>query len=290
MLMARTLPRSFGEGSGAGLHDRLANSEMRFFWQDKILYEKKTGEQTVQVIQRDDRRELCFGNHIIQSAVSLSNPDVLQLDYTRAMMAVFMFSPQAANILHLGLGAGSLPRFIHQQFPQSKQIAVELCPSVIEAAYNYFFLPQSPRLEVIEEDGKNFFDGCKSRFDLIFQDAFHADGVSRHLESMAFFQKLRDHLNPGGWLINNVWGSDRANLNLIRQNLTGIFPQLYTLSVSGGSNVIFFAGESEAAPSPATVKENATKLSQDTGIDISRFELNIKTIRAGGNEEMRIMG
>ena len=172
----------------------------------------------------------------------------------------------------------------------SAEVIIEEGPNVIEVAYKYFFLPHSPRLEVIKEDGRKFIDGSKNRFDLIFQDAFHANGVSRHLESVTYFQNVREHLNPGGWLINNVWGSDRANLNLIRQNLTGIFPRLYALSVRAESNVIFFAGESEIAPLPAAMKECAARLSQDTGIDFSRFELNMKTIRAGGNERMRIIG
>ena len=245
---------------------------------------------TVQVIQRDDRRELCFGNHITQSALSLSSPGVLQLDYTRAMMAAFMFSPQATKILHLGLGAGSLAKFIHEHFPESQQIVAELSPAVIEVAHRYFFLPASPRLEVNQSEGELFLKSCAARFDLIFQDAFHAEGVSGHLESVDFFENVRDHLNPGGWLVNNVWGSDRANLNLVKQKLSKVFSQLYSVSVRAESNMIFFCGNAPRTMSPEKINENAHRLSQITGIDIVRMAEHLKTIRSGNPQASADVG
>lgn len=277
-------------GFASGLRDISVDRAMRFFWQDKILFEKTFEGTTVQVIQRDDRRELCFGNYIIQSAISVSNPDILQLDYTRAMMAGFLFAPQAANILHLGLGAGSLARFIDRQFPQARQILVELNPNVIEAAHKHFFFSTSPRMEVVQDDGAKFLRACGTHFDIIFQDAFHADGVSHHLESVDFFHNVRDHLAQGGWLVNNVWGSDRANLNLVRESLIGVFQQLYALPVRAESNVIFFAGGSESAAAPQTAQKNVHALSHDTGIDFLRLAQNIKTIRAGRIEATGILG
>lgn len=252
---------------------------MRLFRQDKTLYEKKSGDTIVQVIQRDDRRELCFGNHITQSAISLSHPDELQLDYTRAMMAAFLFVPQAANILHIGLGAGSLPRFIHRHFPDSRQVLVELSPEVIEVAFRYFQFPVSPRLRVVEDEGERYLNNTDSRFDLIALDAFHAEGASHHLETVAFFRNLRDHLAPGGWLVNNVWGSDTANLHLVRLNLAAVFPRMYSLSVRADSNVIFLAAARSAAPSSEAVIKRAEALSRVTGIDFARLAERLKTVR-----------
>ena len=243
---------------------------MRLFGSGNTLYEEKTDDLTVQVIQRGDRRELCFGNHIIQSAVSVSCPDQLQLDYTRAMMAAFLFAPQAVNMVHIGLGAGALPRFIHLHFPQSHQLLVELSPMVIQVASRYFFLPVSPRLKIIQDDGAQFFATSKDRFDLIFQDAFQADGVSSHLESEAYFKKVHQHLAPGGWLINNAWGSDSIKLNAIKSSLVAVFPQLYSLSVRSESNVIFFAGQSDK-PMPRTgFIHLANTLSKTLGINLTQ--------------------
>lgn len=261
---------------------------MRFFGRDNVLYEKNTGDMTVQVLQRDDRRELCFGNHIIQSAVSVSNPDALQLDYTRAMMAAFVFAPQAANILHIGLGAGSLPRFIHLNFPRSNQRLVELSPVVVQVALRYFFLPVSPRLKVIQNDGEQFLTTCNDSFEMIFQDAFQADGVSRHLESVEYFKNILHHLTPGGWLVNNVWGSDRANLETVRLNLAAVFPQLYSLSVRSESNVIFFAGQSPSPMSKDRLMRTADTLSKTIGIDLVQMAQSIKTIRRSEDSNMRV--
>ena len=107
---------------------------MKLFRYDKILFEKQSGEQLVQVVQRDDRRELRFGNHITQSATSLENPDFLQLDYTRAMMAAFLFAPKPTRILHIGLGAGSVPR----QYPASSRLPRGVGGGVAALAFRLF--------------------------------------------------------------------------------------------------------------------------------------------------------
>lgn len=263
---------------------------MKLFRYDKILFEKQSGEQLVQVVQRDDRRELRFGNHITQSATSLENPDFLQLDYTRAMMAAFLFAPKPTRILHIGLGAGSVPRFIHRHFPKVKQQTVEFSPVVIEAAYRYFDLPISPRLEVIEDEGERFLSACQENYHMIFLDAFLADGVPNNLKTVSFFETARGRLERDGWIINNVWGSDKENLNLVKNNLAAVFGQLYSLSVRADSNVIVFAGNTHTAPSMAAVKIWAERFSRTMPIDLMDMVEKLTRVRVPQASTARVTG
>ena len=263
---------------------------MKLFRHDKFLYEKRNGEQIVQVLLRNNRRELRFGNHITQSAISLEAPDLLQLEYTRAMMAAFLLAPQATDILHIGLGAGSLARFIHQHFPGSRQLMVELSPDVIEVAYRYFDLPQSPRLRVIVDEGARFLRNCLDSFHLIFLDAFLANGASQHLETAQFFGSARNRLAPKGWLVNNVWGSDRENLNAVKINLAGLFNRLYSLSVRADSNVIFFAGNTSDPPAMASVKSLAEQFSESMPIDMVGFAAKLTAVPKTRAGQARVVG
>ena len=41
-----------------------------------------------------DRRSLHFSEQVIQSSMSLLNPDALELEYTRMMMGFLLFNPE----------------------------------------------------------------------------------------------------------------------------------------------------------------------------------------------------
>ncbi len=255
---------------------------MRLFRNDNFLYEKRRGDLTVQVLQRNERRELRFGNHITQSAVSTTDPGALQLDYTRAMMAGFLFAPKAEKILHIGLGGGSLPRFIHQHLPNACQTVVELSEEVIEVAYRYFFLPVSPRLEVFQGEGEAFLGESGEKFELIFLDEYLADGVPGNLNALPFLKQASSHLTGQGWLIDNVWGSDHKNLELVRRNLRSVFPGLCSVSVRWDSNFIFFAHATAELPTAETLFAAAEARSLTFPLNLETTAREIKPVPGGG--------
>jgi len=84
---------------------------------EHVVFETEFQGEIIQVVEKNDRREMRFGNKVIQSAISLVNPDYLLLKYTRYMMLGLVLKPEVKSILHIGLGAGNLPRFIHNYFP-----------------------------------------------------------------------------------------------------------------------------------------------------------------------------
>jgi spermidine synthase len=240
---------------------------MKLFRNETPVYDKTVDGVRIQVIDRGDERELRFGNHITQSARSRSAPDVLVLDYTRAMMAGLLFVPKPASVLHLGLGGGTLPDCLHRHLPGVHQRVVELNPGVVEVAYRYFELPVSPRLEVVNEDGAEFLRRDTQRYALIFLDAFHADGAAPHMNTGTVFTMLRERLEPGGWVVVNSWGSDKENLARVRQILTDTFAQLHYLSVRADSNVIFIASAQAHAPSLAQLRRRVAWLAQRFPLD-----------------------
>ena len=261
---------------------------MKLFRFEKTLFDKEIDGVSIQVVERGSQVELRFGNHIVQSARSLHAPDVLVLDYTRAMMAGLLFMPRPDRVLHFGLGGGSLVSFLHNHLQFLRQQVVEINRGVIDVAYRFFQLPISNRLEVVHQNGIDFLRGQENleqagRYDMIFLDAFDADGAEPLLNTDSIYRRLKTMLTPGGWLINNVWGSDRENLNRVRSNMARQIETMAYLSVRSDSNVIFIASPSEAPPSLNLLRKRASLLSGQFPLDFENLVQKIRPLQTAAN-------
>lgn len=71
-------------------------------------------------------------------------------------MLLFFITETPLALLVVGLGGGSLPLFIHDHFPKSCIHAVEIDPSMLEVATQWFGFSQSDRMKVHIADGLDF--------------------------------------------------------------------------------------------------------------------------------------
>jgi len=84
----------------------------------------------------------------------VARPDELALDYTQAMMAFLLFQQQPRDVLMIGLGGGSMARYMHQRMPRTRSTVVEINPKVLAAARSLFHFPEDDaRLAVAIADG-----------------------------------------------------------------------------------------------------------------------------------------
>lgn len=107
-----------------------------------------------------DRRSLHFSEQVIQSSMSLLNPDALELEYTRMMMGFVLFNPAPDRIVMVGLGGGSLAKFCHRHLPRSQVEALEINPAVIALRGDFMVPPDDERFRVIACDVAN---SCATR-------------------------------------------------------------------------------------------------------------------------------
>ena len=91
-------------------------------------------EESVDVSEKDGVRSLHLGSATVQSAMRISDPLELVLSYTRAMMGFLLFVPEPASVAMIGLGGGSLPKFVRHHMPTTRLTVVESNPRVIAAA------------------------------------------------------------------------------------------------------------------------------------------------------------
>ena len=257
---------------------------MKFLHNERRLYESRSGRGVVQVFEKRDRRELRFGNSVVQSAQSLAAPDTLLFEYIRAMMSGLLVCPNARYMLHLGLGAGCLPRFIHRFCPNVRQRIIEINPDVIEVSYRFFDLPVSSRLLVSEGEGREYLESHQETYDLIFVDAFTAEGASDGLDAPGFIRSLDRHLNRGGWVVNNVWGSDRDYLNRIARLMGSVFSTIFALPVRSHSNVILIGGRTMNPPQASLLINRAVMLSKRIPMDFTEWPRKMKPYCPTTNE------
>ncbi len=80
-------------------------------------------------------------------------PCELVVPYTRTMMGFLLFAPQPTNIVVIGLGGGSIPKYCHRYLPQSSVTVTEINPQVVALREVFRIPPDDERLRVLCEDG-----------------------------------------------------------------------------------------------------------------------------------------
>ena len=69
-------------------------------------------QSSVEVSEQSGVRYLHFGSEWVQGAMRISKPNALELAYTRDFMLALLLRPEAKRFLLIGLGAGSIAKFI----------------------------------------------------------------------------------------------------------------------------------------------------------------------------------
>lgn len=201
----------------------------------------------IEVVQDSVHRSLHFGTEPKQSSMRLDDPQALVLSYTRAMTAALLFVPQVRRVLLIGLGGGSLAKFVLYHLPEAHLDVVEFRPQVHSVAREWFALPDDPRLTVHFGDGGEFMRTADrdqfSNYDLILVDAFEAMGIADSVCSSIFFDACRQRLADKGMMAINLWSRDRLSLDHILSYLADSFSgEMLRLPVGGKENVIALAG------------------------------------------------
>lgn len=203
----------------------------------------------------------------------ISRPWDLELAYTRAMMAYLLFHDSPDSVLMIGLGGGSLAKFIRKFRPQTHVTAVEIDERIIATARAHFALPpDDDSLQVIHGDGAAYVSRHPASADVILLDGFDHGNQVEALATEAFYAACRRALRPGGVLVVNLWGRDTQFSDYFARLLRAFDGEIGWLSVMGKTNVVIFAfTEPGARDTLATRAPQLAKLTQHYGLDFSGF-------------------
>lgn len=172
---------------------------------------------------------------VAQSYVDLDDPTHLDFDYVRRIGDIIDCLPEpgaAMEVLHVGGGACTLPRYVAATRPGSRQLVFDADAELIDLVREQLDLRSVPSLKVRISDGRV---GVASRHDatadLVVLDAFERAAMPSAMATLEFITDVARVLRPGGTLLVNV--SDGPGLKFVRRviaTMAAVFPHLVLLA------------------------------------------------------------
>jgi len=226
------------------------------------LPEPADPDQVVPFLVRDGQH-LSMHFHLgeVQSSMRSDDPQQLALDYTRAMAGALLLAPSPREVLMIGLGGGSLLKFLRAQVPAAVLTVVEINPHVIALRETFAIPPDDQRLRVLCADGAAHVATTEARYDLIVVDGFNYDGQPEALCSPDFYAHCRERLAPDGVLVVNLQADGDLEHRLLDRLALCFEGQTISVPSADAGNRIVFAGPScRAGRDLAVVRQRWARL------------------------------
>lgn len=204
---------------------------------ETILLEKDSLYNSIKVVEEGRYISLYCGNGH-QSMMDTYKPDRLVFGYTKTMMSSLAYQNHIPkDILLIGGGGASIPKFIQTYFPNIRIDIVEIDPEVNKIAQQYFKFSPSKKINTFTQDGRVFIKKANKKYDLILLDAFRGGYIPFHLLTKEFLQESKNKLKPNGIIVSNTFTDSKIKT---RENATyySVFKNLYEMETNGNRIII----------------------------------------------------
>jgi spermidine synthase len=243
---------------------------------NRKIHKSVSDDNIVEVSESDGIRSLHLGTVTIQSSMKVQSPYELELAYSRGMMCFLLFTDKVKNVLSIGLGGGSVPKYIHTFCPEISQTIIEINPQIINIARSHFYVPDNDeRLNVIDGDGIDYLANNPASADVLMIDAFDAHGIPPDFCSQEFFDSCELSLTKNGIFVINLWGSDK-NFDIYLQRIEQSFADNVLMLPTGKpGNIVVFGFKSGFKNVPdlkiVSLRERAKMLENTHKIEFLSF-------------------
>jgi spermidine synthase len=143
-----------------------------------------------------------------QSHVDLEDPSHLEFEYVRRMGHVLDLAADPGaplDVVHLGGGALTLPRYVAVTRPGSRQRVVEIDQPLTDLVREHLPLPRNARIRVRGDDARTGLAALRdASADVVVTDVFAGARTPAHLTSVEFARDAHRVLRPGGYYAGNV--------------------------------------------------------------------------------------
>jgi spermidine synthase len=221
----------------------------------------------IRVKRQGNVRSLVFvrdsGEEALESSVNLSRPYELLVPYTRFMFASYLFQPKQREVLIVGLGGGAMVHFYRHYDPEVHVEAVEIDPAVVDLADRYFSVRAEKNVRIVTADGLRHVRETKTRYDVIYMDAFlkpsretDRTGAPLRQKTVEFYKGLQEKLAASGVAVVNLnqHAGTQDDLALLR----AAFAETYVFRVPGG-NFVVIGSPAEPRLDAAALRQRAAE-------------------------------
>jgi spermidine synthase len=253
----------------------------------QLVFEVTSPYHHIRVVDEGGMRLLCFDD-ATESRMSLQDPLKGHFEYTEYFHMAWLWNQQLTNVLMVGLGAGTAQRAFEHYYPGINVETVEIDPTVVRVARDYFSFRESERQKVQVADGRVFLRRSTARHDLIILDAYvsgrYGSSIPQHLATKEFFELVRDHLTANGVVAYNVIGTvddwHAGIVGAIYRTLKTVFPQVYLFPARSSRNVVLVATRSGVRADLFGLRQRAALLVQTRRVTVSGFSERIEVFQA----------
>jgi spermidine synthase len=176
-------------------------------------------------------------------------------------------------MLMIGLGGGSLAKFVYNRLPQVQTTVIEINPQIVAMARDHFFVPaDDARLQVMIAEGGEFIASHPGSADIVMVDGFDDGRQVPSLCSRDFYDGARNALKRNGVLVVNLLSRDRAVHDYLRRIEDSFAGRVATILAEPFGNLIVFAFKHSPHRSAwENLQERATQLEQELALPFTRF-------------------
>jgi spermidine synthase len=198
-----------------------------------------------------------------QSHVDLVDPTHLEFEYVRRIGHVLDLVGEPGeplDVVHLGGGALTLPRYVAATRPGSAQRVMELDERLTELVRSRLPLPRGARIRVRGIDARAGLAALPpASADVVVVDVFAGARIPAHLTTVEFATDVTRVLRPGGTTVWNV--SDGPPLRFARAEaatLAAVFAHVALVAEPGTfrgrrfGNLVAVASDAELPVAPLT--------------------------------------
>ena len=246
-------------------------------------------EDSVEISEKDGVRSLHLGSSTVQSAMRLSDPVELVLSYTRAMMGFLLFTPEPARVAMIGLGGGSLPKFIRHHMPAARITVVENNAAVISAARSHFAVPDDDdHFSVVLGQGEQWVAEDASACDVLMVDGYNGRQQAGELATEEFYAHAQQALSGNGVLVVNLWSSDR-DFDVYLQRIERVFDSVVIIPAERRGNMAVLAFARRPLELRwSKLKLRARQLESLYGLEFGAMLDGIREFNPRSDKELRI--
>ena len=207
----------------------------------------------IQTDARDPDGRTLILDRLTHAHVNLADPTDIRFGYVQrfadAAGPYLDALVRPIDVLHLGGGGFTFPRYLEATRPGAQQTVLELDARVLEVAREQLGFSPSDAIEVVVGDARRSIEGLPTdAFDLVVGDAFGGLAVPWHLTTSEFLGEVQRVLRPGGMYVMNL--IDYPPLGFVRAEAAtagrlflhiAIISARSTLNGGGGGNVVLVA-------------------------------------------------
>lgn len=153
-------------------------------------------------------------NGVPSSHIDPARPGRLDFEYMRWMAAALRMyvprhtQPNKLRVLHLGGGACSMARWVAHEWPDARQVVVELDARLVVLVRQWFDLPRAPKLRIRAGEARQVTESLtESTRDIVIRDVFSGESTPQPLTTVEFTRAVDRVLAPHGLYILNVGDS-----------------------------------------------------------------------------------